>query len=105
MTEPIHVVTGNLRAAAGKHRETAEYLSTIPSSHSEIQASLDSLGPIYRGLAEAGRQLLEERRQCYAEQAAEHAAMAHNLNTVAAMWEQHEHDAAAEFRGLGDDHG
>lgn len=104
MTEPIRVVPDDLRAAAGKHRETAEYLSTIPSSHSAIQASLDSLGPIYGGLAEAGRQLLEERRQCYADQAADHAAMARDLETVAAMWEQHEHDAAAEFRGLRDDH-
>jgi hypothetical protein len=104
MTEPIHVVTENLREAAGKHRETAEYLSTIPSSHGEIQASLDSFGPIYRGLAEAGRQLLEERRRCYADQAAEHTAIAGNLDTVAAMWEQHERDAATEFRRLSDDH-
>lgn len=104
MAERVHVVTANLREAAGRHRETAEYLSTVPASHSAIQASLDSLGPIYRGLAEAGRQLLEDRRQCYLDQAAEHADMAGNLDTVAAMWEQHEQDAAVKFRGLTDDH-
>ena len=103
MTEPIRVVPENLREAAGRHRETAEYLSTIPASHGDIQASLDSLGPIYRGLAEAGRQLLDERRRCYVDQAVEHAEMARNLDMVAARWEQHERDAAAEFRGLRDD--
>lgn len=103
MAERIQIETANLRAAADRHRETAEYLATIPTSHSQIQASLDSLGPIYRGLAEAGRQLLEDRRQCYLDQAAEHAEMAGSLDTVAAMWDQHEQDAAAEFRGLSDD--
>jgi hypothetical protein len=104
MAEQIHVVTENLREAAAHHRETSEYLSTIPSSHAEIQDSLDSLGPIYAGLAEAGRALLEERRQCYEGQAAEHADMAHNLTTTATMWEQHEQDAAAALRGVVDDH-
>jgi hypothetical protein len=98
----IRVVTSSLREAAGHHQQTAEYLSTIPSSHSDIQSSLDSLGPIYSGLAEAGRELLEERRQCYEGQAAEHADMAHNLTTTATLWEQHEQDAAAELRGVVD---
>jgi hypothetical protein len=101
--DQIRVVTDSLREAAGHHRETSEYLSTIPSSHSEIQASLDSLGPIYSGLAEAGRELLEQRRQCYEGQAAEHADMAHNLTTAATLWEQHDQDAAAKLRGVVDD--
>jgi hypothetical protein len=104
MKEQIHVVTDSLREAAGHHQKAAEYLSTIPASHGEIQASLDSLGPIYSGLREAGRQLLEERRQCYEGQAAEHAEMAHNLTIAAAMWEQNQQDAAAKFRGIIDDH-
>lgn len=103
MAEQIRVVPANLRQAAEHHQQTAEYLATIPSSHSEIQASLDSLGPIYSGLREAGRRLLDERSRCYAEQANEHAEMAHHLTAAAALWEQHEQDAAAEFRGLSDD--
>ncbi|HET9876961.1 MAG TPA: ESX-1 secretion-associated protein [Mycobacterium sp.] len=103
MAENIHVVTDNLREAAGHHQQTAEYLTTIPASHSEIQASLDSLGPIYQGLREAGRQLLDERRQCYESQAAEHAELARNLTTAAAVWEQNEQDSAAQFRGITDD--
>lgn len=100
MAEDIHVETESLREAAGHHQRTSEYLSTIPLSHSEIQASLDSLGPIYAGLAEAGRQLLEDRRKCYEAQAAEHADMARNLITAAQMWQQNEQDAAAKFRGI-----
>lgn len=103
MSDDIHVVPANLRKAAGQHRQTADYLATIPASHDAIQASLDSLGPIYRGLAEAGRQLLEERRRSYESQAAEHAEMAANLTAAAALWEQQERDGAAAFRNLTDD--
>ncbi len=103
MAEQIHVLVDRLREAAGQHREAAEYLATIPASHPEIQASLDSLGPIYSDLAEAGRHLLEQRRRCYADQAADHADIADNLTTAAALWEQHEQEAAGEFRSLGDD--
>lgn len=102
MAEDIHVETESLREAAGHHQRTSEYLSTIPLSHSEIQASLDSLGPIYAGLAEAGRQLLDDRQQCYEAQAAEHAEMARNLTAAAQLWEQSERDAAAKFRGIVD---
>lgn|SRR5574337_28210 len=104
MAEQIHVVPDKLREAAGHHQQTADYLATIPSSHNEIEASLDSLGPIYSGLREAGRQLLEERRRCYESQAADHADMAHNLTTAAATWEQEQQAAAAKFRGVVDDH-
>ncbi len=104
MPDRIHVIPDELRTAAEHHRQRAEYLATIPSSHDQIQASLDSLGPIYGELAEAGRRLLDERRRCYEDQAADHAEMAQHLTTVAALWEQHEQDAAAAFRALTDDH-
>lgn len=103
MTDDIHVVPDNLRQAAAQHRQTAEYLATIPASHPAIQASLDSLGPIYRGLADAGRQLLEERRRSYESQAAEHAELAAHLTAAAALWEQHERDGAAAFGAIADD--
>lgn len=102
MADQIQVVTADLRRAASQHQQTAEYLATIPASHPEIQASLDSLGPIYSGLAEAGRELLEQRRRCYESQAAEHAEMAHQLTTAAELWEQHDQQAADTFRALGD---
>ena len=50
MADRIHVVPANLRAAAGHHQETSEYLRTLPSSHAAIQESLDSLGPIFSDL-------------------------------------------------------
>lgn len=103
MAEQIRVVPAELRRAADQHRQAADYLATIPASHPQIQASLDSLGPIYAGLAEAGRELLEERRHCYEQQAAEHADLADRLTAAAALWEQHEQDAAAELRALGED--
>lgn len=103
MAEQIRVAPEKLRAAAAHHQEAAEYLATVPSSHGEVQASLDSLGPVYGGLAEAGRQLLEERRQCYERQAADHAEMALNLTAAAARWEHSEQDSAAELRAVVDD--
>lgn len=102
MTEPIHVVPAHLREAAVHHQETSEYLRTVPSSHAAIQESLDSLGPIFGELRDAGRELLELRRQCYEQQADDHADMAEKLTVSAAMWEEHEQDAARNFGGLVD---
>ncbi len=102
MAESIHVVPAHLREAAAHHRETSDYLRTVPSSHAAIQESLDSLGPIFGELRDAGRELLELRRQCYEQQADNHADMAEKLTLSAAMWEQHEQDAARQFRGIVD---
>ncbi|CPR12778.1 hypothetical protein BN971_04083 [Mycobacterium bohemicum DSM 44277] len=102
MADPIHVVPAQLREAAGHHRETSDYLRTVPSSHAAIQESLDSLGPVFGDLREAGRELLELRRQCYEQQADDHADMADKLIVSAAAWEQHERDAARKFRGIVD---
>ncbi|HEX7322095.1 MAG TPA: type VII secretion target [Mycobacterium sp.] len=104
MAEQIRVVTGNLRQAAAHHRETSAYLASIPLSHPDIQASLDSLGPIYSSLREAGRDLLEERRRCYESQAAEHADMADSLIVAAEAWDQHQQEGAAAFRAIADEH-
>jgi hypothetical protein len=103
MADRIHVVPANLREAAGHHQETSDYLRTLQSSHHAIQESLDSLGPIFGELREAGRELLEQRRLCYEQQAASHTELADNLTTSALMWEQHETDAAREFERLQDD--
>ncbi len=102
MADPIHVVPARLREAAAHHRETSDYLRAVPSSHAAIQESLDSLGPVFGELREAGRELLELRRQCYEQQADDHADLAEKLTTSAAAWEQHEQGAAREFRGIVD---
>ncbi|OBF50528.1 hypothetical protein A5787_00415 [Mycobacterium sp. 852002-50816_SCH5313054-b] len=102
MAEPIRVVPAHLREAAARHQETSDYLRTVPSSHAAIQESLDSLGPIFGELRDAGRELLELRRQCYEQQADEHADMAERLSASAAMWEEHEQDAARNFGGIVD---
>ena len=96
MADRIHVVPAHLREAAGHHEQTSDYLRTVPSSHAAIQDSLDSLGPIFGELREAGRELLELRRQCYEQQADNHANMAQDLRTSAAKWEQHEDHAAGD---------
>jgi hypothetical protein len=59
MADPIRVVPAHLREAAAHHQETSDYLRTVPSSHAAIQESLDSLGPIFSELRDAGRELLE----------------------------------------------
>jgi hypothetical protein len=103
MADRIHVVPANLREAAGHHQETSEYLRTLPSSHHAIQQSLDSLGPIFGELREAGRELLEQRRQCYEQQADNHAEMAGNLTKSASMWEEHESEAVEKMDRISDD--
>ncbi len=97
MADRIHMVPAQLREAAVRHQQTSDYLRTVPSSHPAIQESLDSLGPIFSELREAGRELLELRRQCYEQQADNHADMAHNLRMSATMWDQHEEQAARDL--------
>jgi RNase adaptor protein for sRNA GlmZ degradation len=103
MADQVRVVPESLRAAAGHHQEVSDYLRNIPSSHGAIQESLDSLGPIFSELREAGRELLEHRRRCYEQQADDHAELAHNLRASADMWEQHEHEAARKLGSIVDD--
>jgi Excreted virulence factor EspC, type VII ESX diderm len=103
MADRIHVVPGNLRQAAGHHQETSEYLRTLPSSHQAIQESLDSLGPIFGELREAGRELLEQRRLCYEQQADSHSQMADNLTKSASMWEAQDAESAQEIERISDD--
>ena len=102
MADRIHVVPANLREAAGHHQETSEYLRTLPSSHPAIQESLDSLGPIFGELREAGRELLEQRRQCYQQQADSHEAMAGNLTKSASMFEEQEAEAVQRLKRVAD---
>lgn len=103
MADRIHVVPDNLRQAAGHHQETSEYLRTLPSSHQAIQVSLDSLGPIFGELREAGRELLEQRRLCYEQQADSHSQMADNLTKSASMWEAQDAEAAQEIERISDE--
>ncbi len=100
MADRIQAVPAQLRDAAVHHDETSAYLRTVPSSHPAIQASLDSLGPIFGELREAGRELLELRRQCYEQQADNHAEMAHNLRISATLWERHDEQAARDLGGI-----
>ena len=102
MADPIRVEPAHLREAAAHHREISDYLRTVPSSHAAIQESLDSLGPIFSELRDAGRELLERRRQCYEHQADDHADLADKLAASAATWEQHEQDAAHSFGDIVD---
>ena len=89
-----------LRAAATEHADASEYLRGVPGQNAAIQESLDSLGPIFGELREAGRLLLEERRACYDRQADDHAQLAENLTSAAGRWEGHEEERAAQFRSL-----
>jgi hypothetical protein len=100
MADRIHVVPAHLRQAATHHEQTSDYLRTVPSSHAAIQESLDSLGPIFSELREAGRELLELRRQCYEQQADNHTNMAQDLRMSAANWERHEEQAARDFGSI-----
>ena len=75
----------------------------FPDGHDAIQESLDSLGPIFGDLREAGRELLEQRRLCYQQQADDHAEIADQLGKSAAYWDAHEAERAGAFRSVADD--
>jgi uncharacterized protein YukE len=102
MAERIEVAPEELRRAARRHRETADHLNTVPAGHADIMASLESLGPVFGDLVEAGRELLDQRRASYEQQAAAHVELADNLSTAADLWEQQDADAARDLRGVVD---
>ncbi|GAY13954.1 ESX-1 secretion-associated protein [Mycobacterium sp. shizuoka-1] len=103
MAERIHVVPDELRRAARLHQDTAEQLGAAPARHADILASLESLGPIFAELRDAGRELLDQRRACYEQQAAAHAELATNLHHAAQVWEHQDSVAAAEFGRVTED--
>ena len=100
MAEHINVVPADLRQAARDHHATAEQLSAAGSADADVRASLESLGPIFAELRDAGRDLLGERRTCYQQQAAAHADIADKLAAAADAWEFHDGDAAALLRDV-----
>lgn len=103
MDDRIVIEPEKLREAARHHADAADYLRTVPGTHGAIQESLDSLGPIFGDLREAARELLEQRRLCYEQQADEHAQMADSLHRSATLWEEHEADSAQRMSALLDE--
>ena len=102
MAERLNVVPDELRQAAVAHRDTADYLAAVPSGHAGIMATLESLGPIFAEFREAGRELLDQRRVCYEQQAAAHAELADRLLDAAGVWERHDGGAARQLRDVGE---
>lgn len=103
MTDRTHVVPENLAEAAAHHQQTSDYLRTVPSTHAAIEESLRSLGPIFSGLADAGIELLDQRRRCYEQQADAHAETAQNLRDSLRLWQQQQRDAGEKFSGIIDE--
>ena len=100
MTEHLNVVPGELRQAAAEHRLTAEQLGAASGRHTEVLASLESLGPIFAEFRSAGAELLDQRRVCYEQQAAAHAEMADRLHHAADIWESQDAEAAHRLRNV-----
>lgn len=100
MTEHLDVAPDELRSGAAHHRGAAEYLRAVPTDNAGIMASLESLGPVFAELREAGRELLDQRWACYQQQAAAHEELADHLDRAAAAWEHHDCDAATRLRAV-----
>jgi len=100
MAERLNVVPEELRREADEHRQTADCLAAVPSGHAGIMTTLESLGPIFAEFREAGRELLDQRRACYEQQAAAHAELAERLLDAAGRWEQHDTEAARRLRDV-----
>lgn len=102
MADRVNVVPAELRRAASEHRHAAEHLSAVGSADRDVMVTLESLGPIFAGLRDAGRALLDERRACYQQQAEAHTDLADKLSAAADAWELHDADAAERLRRIGD---
>lgn len=100
MADRLNVVPEDLRRAALEHLATADRLRAVPGGHPEIMAALESLGPVFAELRDAGRELLEQRRSCYEKQAAAHADLAERLSEAANAWERQDTDDARRLRDV-----
>ena len=100
MTERINISPEELRQVARTHRETADDLRTAGSHESAVMATLESLGPVFADLRDAGRDLLMQRRECYEQQAIAHADLADQLSHAADVWGHHAAAAAGELRAV-----
>ena len=103
MGEYIDIDPAALSRLAKRHGEAAGYLRAVPANHPEIQASVDSLGPIFAEFSDAARDLLEQRRRCYQVQADEHELLAEHLGATAALWRDHEQTATGLIRNVLDE--
>jgi hypothetical protein len=100
MAERLNISPEELREAARAHRETADNLRTAGSHDAAVMATLESLGPVFADLRDAGRELLVQRRACYEQQALAHADLADQLSHAADVWGQHAADAAGSLRAV-----
>jgi len=74
-----------------------------PAIINEWHVAKPALGPIFGELREAGRELLEQRRLCYEQQADSHSQIADNLTKSASMWEAQDAESAQEIKRISDD--
>jgi len=102
MTERINVSPEELRQVARAHRETADDLRTAGLHDADVMATLESLGPVFADLRDAGSDLLVQRRACYEQQALAHADLADQLIHAADVWGQHDAGAADDLRAVGE---
>ncbi len=98
--DQIHVDAEVTQRAADGHASAAQYLRSVPDSNEAIMTCLESLGPVYAELREAGRSKLDERKACYHAHADEHDRVAAGLQQVNTVWSNHEEDSGAAFRAL-----
>lgn len=100
MADNLNVVPEDLRRAALEHLETADRLRAVPAEHPRIMAALESLGPVFAELRDAGSELLEQRRSCYEQQAAAHADLADRLREAAEAWDRQDAEDARRLRDV-----
>lgn len=104
MADRLTVVPADLCRAAEEHRATAERLAATAAGDVDIMATLESLGPVFGDLRDAGRVLLAERRACYEQQADAHRNIAERLTEAAGVWQRQDAEAARRLRGLTGEH-
>jgi hypothetical protein len=100
MAERINVSPEELRQVARAHRDTADELRTAGTHDAALMATLESLGPVFADLRDAGRDLLGQRRACYEQQALAHADLADQLIHAADVWCRHDAEAADDLRAV-----
>ena len=82
MADRIQVVPEHLRAAAGRHQQTSDYFRTFRQHTPRSRRVWTHWGRFSVSSAMPDANLLELRRQCYEQQADDHADMAAQTDDV-----------------------
>lgn len=98
MTEPIRITPQVLREVASGHEDVARIIEAARDRGADIQAAVDSYGPIMHQVKAAVGDLLLDRDSALAHHSARHRAASDEFNRAAYVYTNMDDENAARLQ-------